>query len=248
MQNLLVYVADKLKLDQNYPNLIHFELGKPIRAARLEAFLELNPQLQSLKSPMLCNPNELQRVNELLPNLQSVGIVYKTEEDALANGVIHFKNAKKFSLNLLRIEADNTANIQNTLSLIKFDHLQAFELMAGTNSMTVAFKKFLFDLIAQHSLLTNLEFEWFDLTADELMRLVKPMHHLESLKLSCTSSTNISEIQKFLSEALDVKKITIFTDINGPRKCHRFELPPQWKVIGEEPNDLVYHRILGKNE
>lgn len=248
MQNLKVYVADKLKLDQHFPNLIHFELDKPIRENRFEAFLELNPQLQSVTTTMI---SQLRRVNELLPNLQSIRFAYRKEEDTSANGAIHFKNAKKFSLDLMKIDEDDTTNIEKSLSLINFDHLQAFKLVAATRSMSEEFKNYLIALTAQYSLSTHLEFERFDLTSDELVRLVKPLHHLDSLKLSCTRSETAGEIQKFLLENLNVKKITIYNHINGPRQCNRFELPAQWKVVGTqcEVGGLdCYLRILEKDE
>lgn len=248
MEHLQTTAADYLRLNRNFPHLTHFKLLKSMNAARfLRIFIESNPQLRGLETPMLANFPHLQKINELLPNLEVLGMEY-TGKVVPATDIIRFENVKQFALDVVRVEDNEIpASFQESLSLIQFDQLRSFQLKS--TKVSAKSKAFLLTTIAQHNQLTNLELERFDLSADDLLTMVNQLPQLETITLSCTSPPTVAEVRTFLLAETNLKEIRIFTGQNGPNTFYRTKDPiGQWQVVGRELIDFNGYAILRKVE
>lgn len=240
MQKLQTSVADYLRLDRHFPHLTHFTLFKSMNTERfLKTFIQLNPQLRGLETPMLMNFPHLQKINEMLPNLEVLGIRYTEDDYVSATDSIHFEKVTKFTLNLMNVEDNEiTASLQKSLSLIKFTRLESFQLKSLRASEES--KQFLLNMIAQYDHLSNLEFEQFDLTADEILALMNQLPRLETITLSCTKSPTVAEIRAFLVAETNLKEVRIYGGQNGPTAFFRMKDPlGQWQVVSREINHYM---------
>lgn len=248
MQHLQTSAADYLRLNRNFPHLTHFKLFKSMNAARfLSIFIQSNPQLRGLETPMLVNFPHLQKVNELLPNLEVLGIEY-TGEVVPATDIIRFENVKRFALDVLRVENEEIpATFRESLSLLQFNQLRSFQLRSS--QVSDESKTFLLTMIAQYNQLTNLEFERLNLSADDLLTMVNQLPLLETITLSCTSSSTVAEVRTFLLADTNLKEIRIFTGQHGPKTFYRMKDPiGQWQMVGREMIDFNGYAILRKVE
>lgn len=213
---------------QHYPHLTNFTLGSFVkdndRNPHVHAFVRLNPQLRSFHTTMRKNASYIAFLNDMLPNLESLGI-----EIFLSNDVVpiesgtRFKNVKEFTLKL-RFFGEHYRAIGN----ISFDRLETFILDDAFFSTGV--KEDVIELILNNRNLRAFKASQC-LTNEQTLRLVNALPELEEISLDWASKKPVLLTSIFNAKHPKLNRIDVsyFYDSAGIDWLTNI-IPPAWQV------------------
>lgn len=216
MQQLTVDGARYLSfLNQRFEHLTHFASLTPVRdIENFQSFMELNPHLKNLKVQIDWNQQYLHKVSAALPNLQQLDVefMYPNSMFEPVTETVYFKNIQNLSLTLSGVYDELSDIARNTLDSLVFDKLLTFNM--DTNM--VFSKDFLIDLICRNQDLHTVAIGHFELSYQQLVRLVESLPKLEKVTLVCLTSKEIHNIHRLLTEMRStIKMVSVWTDSRG---------------------------------
>lgn len=180
---------------------------------RFKSFLQLNPQLRNLSVPIRWTHNYIREIGEYLPNLEELHIKYDGSQakEKSSNDSIRMKNVKKFILELSYNDGYRLAqSSREILNTVVFDKLEIFKLSASIGGIST----FLIDLIGRNKNLTRVELAKFEVSENDLNRLVKQLPKLKDITIHHPSSRDIWDLMRFIGHRTQLERIYVTTSVN----------------------------------
>lgn len=203
----------KINLDFQYPHLTEFSLKKSFTMDfdDLRNFFQLNPQLRKVSLPFFRNATFLSRLNEILPNLESLEIFACQDRKGFEGfQTVRFKNLKKIALTVFTYNDDWTDELQRMLTSIEFERLDSIDIVTYYKNRN--WINFLIDWIGSNTDLTKLSFIFKELNDQLLTTLITPLQQLKVLTITWDDQSTLDELNRILSN--NVLMNSLITQIN----------------------------------
>lgn len=236
MQEISVFHISE-SIAQHFPHLTKCSIDSAYRNDYTFKFIHLNPKLRHFHTSIYSNERHIKYLNRMLPNLESLAIGITNELIFnLDREIIHFKNVKAFSLNLLGME--EVQSFRRDVFNITFDQLETFTLKRKPYHLSAD----LLQIIAANSDLKKVETN-LEMRPEQLVGLVQALPELKEMTLYWHEGI-ISALQALLSGNHKIEKILV-------NNCFREALvdlaeisPTAWEVVA---NDNLNVYLLRKN-
>lgn len=158
---------------QHYPNLTSFSIISRFNDPHVPGFVRLNPQLSYFHAIVSHNASNVEYLNEMLPNMKSLGIRLEVRTPNFNSKIVRFRNVKEF-----RLDASVCTTVPeywNAIDNIQFDQLEVLKLAISTYS-----PERIVEIIIKNRGLKKVEVD-FQITEALLLELVGALPQLEEL-------------------------------------------------------------------
>lgn len=258
METLKIRIFTRYALNQNFPHLRYFEVREKSNGRfDLKTFGEFNPQLRGIQTPLPFS--QLEHLNEMFPDLESLGIELQRESllNAAAlkvssffgtptNGIIHFRNVRSFTLDVESLndcmdeyfDCNHPNFVRHNLSSIQFDYLESFQSMFyGRNYIDKQI-----ELILQYKEVINVHFISYQLSYTQMIRLIDGLPRLEKITLLCLFES-IDDILQLMNRETTLDTIVIVIGLNARAALlQRTTLPDKWTLLIDSYDTLTFKR------
>lgn len=234
-----VQVSDTSIIERKFMHLEHLSMHifkyddhRRFTESDLRKIITNNPQIKSLIL-VHCTRGSLNLVNELLPDLRSLGLVYYTEYIFEIHPEIVFQQLRSFS-----IEKSSHSLPKN----ISFKRLERFY----TDSFPQECNRWI-ELVQKSKHLEKLHVKDGLISNDHLSRLASSNLYLNEISLVCNKDVNDEAIIQFVENNGNVVKIDISKNMPGlltmVAETFRKDFANDWRI-----NESEYKVSLDKSE
>lgn len=179
-----------------FPNMLELALTNDLLAIsntstwkQLYNSLESMPQLRALSLSRIPSYDQLEFINKILPNLESLAIGYDPSD--FPNSIernVHFANVRHFQVNVL----GGTQGITNDSFPVVFDQLATLEMKMNE------FASIPIKCIEENVALTSLTLP-FEI-ASRISNNIKELKHLNELKVKWSTDVNAADLMSLMNE------------------------------------------------
>lgn len=204
-------------LDEYFPRLEYFELNllhEQTDDKYVRNFIRWNQRLEGLHLKRIGNFEFLQYVNQMLPQLEDLGLENRMINLVDVNNVgIQFENVRKFKLLLCHDDEVDEHQHQQVPSIEFGPSLESFELI----STPTASINELIEYIARNKALNRVIIENMELSGEQLIHLIQELPQLKDLTVEINHHTVNSEMAQLASSInnSEVANVTISVDKQG---------------------------------
>lgn len=196
-----LYVNRLDDVNYNFPHLKHVYLNPPhlnVDAIHLINFMRLNPQLETMLTPVPNYPTFFSTLNELLPHLENLFCTL-LQDSALQIDTFHsvrFKQLKRFSIDAA-FAGDwfiSSRTLREVLDSFNFDGIEG--IAVGTDSaglLDIMIEKLLVKNTAVKDILINA-----NVTFNQLSSLIPRLPELKKLTVNWRDPSTLDVIKKIL--------------------------------------------------
>lgn len=212
MESLKVHGKSDLKLLGHffpYLKTVEIELNCATvdTDSNIRKLLGLNTQITTFKTPFGRSGSLLQYASETLPALETLFIhnLYIHPNEVASHGLIHYAHVKQFKT-IVVCESPCWPSLHRFLTSIAFDELETFTLL--TNDQTKVDD--LTAWIVRNRSLKHLQILLAELTAQQIIRIIRSLPELQEISLSWSSTETLAELQTvMLSDVKNFAKISV---------------------------------------
>lgn len=255
LQELSIQINEIFAIKNHLPHLKHFELlDKSCGHFDLRTFAEKNPQITSVKLDLCEGLNNLQEVNEIFPNLES--LFYRPKKNTAGlepvrsgNAVesIRFRNVKRYTVVLLghhfmlsaEFSIGSLRNYLSELSSIQFDQLESLTYITSASFGSNVQMNF----VAQYKHAKCLDYSSYFLTYENVWQLISALPNLAEITFEPDrNAPNHAEFLRLMEETnLEIIRVCINAHLFD--EFHELALPVEW-ILFKEENRTLYTTIL----
>lgn len=260
MESVTIGLHERIAWNHNFPYLKFVDLvGNYNQLFDLKSFGEQNQQIRGLRIRLNWNPEHLQQVSEIFPNLEylhiKIGGRYgkSSENDLLSRFrsflglkrmiIPRFLNVIRFTMDLSHMFSYSDDWTQHNQPLIQFDQLKTFKLV--TNSWNLIDNQI--DLVTQNRKLLYVDFSSITLSYAQMIRLVEALPNLEEITLKCVMLQTVEDILSLMQNTnLQSINVIVYSETRSVF-LGMTTLPANWSLYKKKDGATVKSITFKRN-